>query len=78
MSVDALVRYCLNVALVYKHVVLDPSTIQIWFCLVVDFQMIYRYEGGREIADLSKFLQTHATKPFELTDGTKGGPRDEL
>lgn len=36
------------------------------------------YEGGREVADLSAFLQAHATAPFELADGTKGGPRDEL
>mmetsp|Transcript_14253 Transcript_14253/g.33116 ORF Transcript_14253/g.33116 Transcript_14253/m.33116 type:complete len:499 (+) Transcript_14253:78-1574(+) len=39
-----------------------------------------QYEGAREVEDFVKFLQTHATAPFELEGGMKGGPgfKDEL
>ena len=39
-----------------------------------------QYEGAREVDDFVKFLQTHATAPFELDGGMQGGPgfRDEL
>jgi hypothetical protein len=30
------------------------------------------------VSDLAAFLAAHATAPFQLADGTKGGPRDEL
>lgn len=37
-----------------------------------------RYDGGRETEDFVDFLVQHATKPFELEDGTKGKAHDEL
>jgi hypothetical protein len=38
----------------------------------------YRYDEGREVEDFVEYLKHHATKPFTLEDGSKGGPHDEL
>jgi len=37
-----------------------------------------KYDGGREVEDFVDYLVKHATKPFTLEDGTKGGAHDEL
>jgi protein disulfide-isomerase A1 len=37
-----------------------------------------KYDGGREVEDFVDYIAKHATKPFTLEDGTKGGPHDEL